>query len=901
MALLIGSLQLQGILAPAKAADVEITTSTPSVNLDTFAGTTAHVATGVTVGPGNPALNATLQAWSLTNDGTLSGANTVTFTQGGTVTNNLSASIGSTSSAIVLGTTANGGVGTVTNAGTITGGTAGDTVLLRGGGTVTNLATGSITAANGSNTVSISGGTSRTVINSGLISNTGPNFATGILLQGAGATNTITNNATGQIIGGFNGIFTSSTASLTLNNFGSITSTRGSAVEATLGGTFVNTGTIASTNSNGILIRNNSNADVTNSGTITGAVNAISFANTGGAATAAVHTLRLQSGSVLNGNVLGGANTDNLILNGTGTESIAKFLNFETLTMNGTDWTLNNSGTFTTSSTVQAGTLRVAGQLTSPVVGVQSGATLTGNGTVIGNVTNATGGNVAVDSGTLTFNGNYVHQTGAFFTVGVTPASNGLLAITGAGHTATINGGTVRVQAGLGSYALNTNYTILTTTGGRNGSFGGVTSNFAFLDPSLTYDANNVYLTLVRNSIDFSGIGGTPNQISTGRGVQILGSGNPIVDAVLMLSPDQARAAFDSLSGEIHPSLHSLLLDESYLVRDAILGRQRQDVDQAPGGTRANALAGEDTDDTVTSSYARKTRKAKTPRWPIKAKPLVAGPVYGAWVQGYGNWTRLNGDGNAATLRASTGGAIGGLDVTLNHNWRFGLAAGGGRSEARVDARQSTGKIDTVHLAAYAGGKIGDVLFRTGTAYSRHDVSTARTIAFPGFADTATASYSASTSQVYGEAAYRIVKSWAAAEAFANLAHVRVRSDGFTETGGPAALAVAQADTSATYTTLGLRAQAPIPVAGSWAMTARGSLGWQHAFNAAAPISWMSFAASPTPFAIAGVPIGTDAFLIEAGVDALVRQNTRLSLLYSGRLAADASAHALKANLAARF
>ena len=180
-------------------------------------------------------------------------------------------------------------------------------------------------------------------------------------------------------------------------------------------------------------------------------------------------------------------------------------------------------------------------------------------------------------------------------------------------------------------------------------------------------------------------------------------------------------------------------------------------------------------------------------------------------------------------------------------------------------------------------------------------ISTARVIAFPGFADYAGAKYGASTAQVFGEAAYRMVRNGLSAEAFADLAHVRIRSDGFAENGGPAALTVAQAETSATFTTLGLRAQAPVPFVNAWAVTARGSLGWQHAFNAAAPTTAMAFAASAAPFAIAGVPLASDMLLVEAGLDAMVARNARVSLLYAGRLAADASAHAVKANLAVAF
>ena len=557
--------------------------------------------------------------------------------------------------------------------------------------------------------------------------------------------------------------------------------------------------------------------------------------------------------------------------------------------------TANNSA-YTGTTTVNNGLLAVNGNLSNSATTVNTNGTLGGTGTVGQTTVNGTiapGNSI----GTLNVNGPYVQNAGSFYNVEVNAAGQSdLINVTG---TATINGGTVRVIAGMGAYNPTTIYTILTSSGARTGTFTGVTSNFAFLDPSLTYDPNNVYLTLVRNSIDFASVGQTPNQVSAGGGLAALGMANPIVAAALMLTPDQARAAFDSLSGEIHPSLHSLMLDESALVRDAILGRQRLDTAQGWTGTFATGFAEEDD---AALAYAKKMRKVKGgPKWPVKAPPPVIAPIYGAWVQGYGNWTRLNSDGNAATLRSTNGGAIGGVDVTLNHNWRFGVATGGGRTDARVDARTSTGTIDTFHVAAYGGGRISDIAFRTGASYSHHDISTTRTIAFPGFADTATASYGASTSQVFGEAAYGIVRSWVNAEAFANLAYVSVRSDRFTETGGPAALTVAQTTTSATYSTLGLRAQAPIPAIGPWAMTARGSLGWQHAYNGTTPIALMAFATSPTPFAIAGAPIARDALLVEAGLDAVIYRNTVLALLYTGRIASDANAHALKANLAVKF
>lgn len=609
-----------------------------------------------------------------------------------------------------------------------------------------------------------------------------------------------------------------------------------------------------------------------------------------GAFSSGTGTVALGSGSLTFGNSLNRefqgtvTGTGSLIKQGTGTQ-----------TMSG------NSSTYTGTTTINNGTMLVTGNLSNSATTANSGGILGGTGTVGATTINGTiAPGLAGAIGTFNVNGNYTQAANSFYDVHVdaTGASD-LVNVTGAGHTASINGGTVRVTAATGTYDPSTTYTILTSTGARTGSFAGVTSNFAFLDPSLSYDANNVYLRLVRNSIDFASVGITPNQISAGGGLAALGVSNPMVNAALTLSPDQARAAFDSVSGEIHPSLRSLMLNDSFIVRDAILGRQRLDTAQGWSGTFATGFAEED-DSAL--AYAKKRREASGgPKWPVKAPPPAMAPIYGAWVQGYGNWTQINSDGNAATLRSTNGGAIGGIDVTLNHNWRFGIATGGGHTDARVDARRSTGTMDTFHIAAYGGGSVNDIAFRTGASYSHHDIDTTRSIAFPGFSDTATASYGASTSQVFGEAAYRIVNGRVSAETFANLAYVSVRSDGFTERGGPAALRVTQGTTSETYSTLGIRAQAPLPTVSSWAMTARGSLGWQHVYDGTSPVSLMAFATSPAPFAIDGVPIAADTLLVEAGLDALVQSNAVLALLYTGRIASGASAHALKANLTVRF
>ena len=80
--------------------------------------------------------------------------------------------------------------------------------------------------------------------------------------------------------------------------------------------------------------------------------------------------------------------------------------------------------------------------------------------------------------------------------------------------TAIINGATVQVLATPGNYATSTPYTIPNATGGVSGTYAGVSSNYAFMTPSLAYDANNIFLTLaLQGAAPFSGFGShTVNQ-----------------------------------------------------------------------------------------------------------------------------------------------------------------------------------------------------------------------------------------------------------------------------------------------------------------------------------------------------------------------------------------------------
>src|SRR5262249_6976230 len=163
-----------------------------------------------------------------------------------------------------------------------------------------------------------------------------------------------------------------------------------------------------------------------------------------------------------------------------------------------------------------SGTLAVNGELTSPVtVKSGSGSQVFGVGTIKGDVVNSgqlvPGPSGGFGSLTVTGNVNFASGSTLFINAGPTQASKLIV-----GGTAKLTGATVRVQAlGNGSFAPSIKYPILTAAGGglglaNNNTFSGVaTTNLAFLKPTLSYDASDVFLTLCNSNISACSVEGT--------------------------------------------------------------------------------------------------------------------------------------------------------------------------------------------------------------------------------------------------------------------------------------------------------------------------------------------------------------------------------------------------------
>ncbi len=570
---------------------------------------------------------------------------------------------------------------------------------------------------------------------------------------------------------------------------------------------------------------------------------------------------------------------------------------------------LAGASTYTGPTNIDAGVLNVSGSLASTVF-ANSGGTLTGNGT-IGGLAVASGGTVAPGSSTLNVTGNVGFAPGSVFGVNVNAAGqSGLIA---AGGLATLAGGTVQV---FGTPTPNLTYTIMTAQQGVSGRFANVvTPNFVFLSPELSYTPTSVLFSLQRTRA-FDSTAVTANQANVARALGALPADNPLFQAVLtQTSAAGARQAFDALSGEIHASTRTVMLDDSRFARQAVLGRLRQapfadatgPMASLGGGGPAVAYAEPAlgfADRFAPAESALAYADARRTAFPAKAPPLASRePETAWWTQGVGAWGRINGDQNAAGLSRDLGGFFSGIDTRFGDHWRAGIAGGYTNSNASVGSRASSATIDTPHLAAYAGANYGSWNLRSGATMSWSRIDTSRTILFPGFVDSASTRYDARTAQVFGEVGYGIALGAVAAEPFAGLAWVHLSTDGFNETGGSgsAALAGLHGSDDVGYSTLGARAAGNYLLPNGAVLIPRASVAWQHAFGDVTPSAALAFAGTAAAFTIAGVPLAEDAALVEAGFDLPITPQATVGVSYVGQLAESAQDHSIRGNLLVRF
>ena len=556
---------------------------------------------------------------------------------------------------------------------------------------------------------------------------------------------------------------------------------------------------------------------------------------------------------------------------------------------------LTGINSYTGPTYASGGTLDVNGALASAVF-VTSGGVLMGHGTVGGLVASG-GGAVAPGNsiGTLNVTGGVTFDPGSFYLVEANAAGQSdRIAATGA---ATLNGGIVQVLAQPGAYAPSTIYTILTAAGGVSGTFDAATSDFAFLSPTLSYGPMDVFLTIARNATLFSDVAQTPNQRAVASALDAFPTDSPLYLSLLGQTSASARQAFDALSGEVHASLQSVLVDQSRYVREAIWSRLTQAY-YAKTAKQSVALAAAGPTSVADGDTRRMALGAG--RGAEVGQPPPRGPELTFWTRGFGSWGQFDGNANAGTVDRTLGGFVSGMDAGVGDGWRAGLATGYIQSSVTAPDVASSADVNSYLVAAYAGGGAGPLALRAGAAWSWHDVDTSRAVIFPGFFEHESAGYGGDTGELFAEVAYPMIMRYGAVEPFAGLAYLHLDTNGFTESGGVAALTASGSREDIGYSILGVRAATTMTVE-DMLITPHASFAWQGAFGDVTPDIGLAFASTGVPFAISGVPLARNSALIGVGLDLTIDADAVLSVAYQGQLAGDLKDNGVHGQLDWRF
>ncbi|MBX9945607.1 MAG: autotransporter domain-containing protein [Reyranella sp.] len=578
-----------------------------------------------------------------------------------------------------------------------------------------------------------------------------------------------------------------------------------------------------------------------------------------------------------------GGNNLSMVVSGaiTGTGSLVK--------TGGGTLLLSGTNSYTGGTTLNAGGLIVNGILQSAVT--VNGGTLAGSGTIAGGATLA-GGMLSPGNsiGTLTLNGNFVQRAGTTYRVEVNPAGQSdRLQVNG---TATLNGGTVQVVPLSGSYGRSTTYTILNATGGVTGTYSGVglaSGSFAFLTPSLSYNANNVFLTLALAPNAFSVAAQTPNEFAVGSALDVAaptatGDFATVIDALAGLSTQQGPAALNVISGQPYSGFGTANVAGSLLFMNT-LGQQIAGARGDGAGRNRVALAA-----AVEGACKAACDDPEPPRW-------------GAWLTGLGGFGNVGGNANAGAFSYNMGGVAMGADYRFDSRFVAGLAAaytGGRQWVGGFDGSGTTDSFSTAFYASFTqGGFYADAL--AGYAYSDNQLQ--RPIQIPGLA-TRIASGRTGANQFLGqvEAGYKVaVYAPAAATVtpFARLQTAAVSQNAFSESGANSLnLSVAQQNTNSLRTVLGADLAGSIPLHDRRTLDLALRLGWAHEYADTARPMTAAFAGAPTvPFTIYGAQPQRNAAVIGFGANVKVADATSLYLRYDGEIASGNDANVVSAGL----
>ena len=568
-------------------------------------------------------------------------------------------------------------------------------------------------------------------------------------------------------------------------------------------------------------------------------------------------------------------------------------IDFSYLTKTGTGTlTLSGNNPYYGATIINDGLLVVNGSIANSGITVNAGGSLGGSGT-LGSIT-INGGSLAPGNsiGTMNVSGSVDFSGGGVYEVEVDAAGNSDLI--NATSMATLTNGTVLVLPEVGDYSLSTDYTILSAAGGLGGTtFNSVSSNLAFLTPTLTYDANNVFLNLRRNSSDYASVANTPNQTAVSSTLDTLAlnnisSLNSLFNNLNILSDQVAQQAYDSLSGVQHTHSNLIALQSLNQFQGLLLGRlQSSSSTLADNGQIQLAY-----NDTGTMTDAGTSL--------IGEKPAN---THGWWLRGTGSYADIDGTSNASGAHYKSAGTAAGRDIFVDDVLTVGLALGYNRTDASVS--QGSLDVDSYQAALYGKRLFTDNYYMSAIAgVGYHDFESKRRVTVGLSNTTARADYHAWTSNLAVEIGRLIaVDANTSVTPLAGLEYAHVNRADFVEKDADAAnLNVSRNQQDSLRSAIGARITHQWKTQKGYRIQPTAELAWVHELMDNEAQMRAGFAAtSLANFQVDGPELDRNRARLALGLDMQMTELTSMQLGYQGEWASSDQRHDLSATLKMRW
>lgn len=491
------------------------------------------------------------------------------------------------------------------------------------------------------------------------------------------------------------------------------------------------------------------------------------------------------------------------------------------LTKNGTgELTLNGRSTYSGPTLINGGKLEINGSVTSPTT-VNSGGTLAGSGTVSSILVNS-GGSLAPGSleniGTLTATGPVTFASDSLLAIRGTPNANDQLITSG---PLTLSGGEIQVKAGSGLYLPSAHYTIITAPD-ITGTFNNASSDLAFLSPSISYDANHVFLALNRNDVALSAPALNDNERAIGNALDKAAAGlqpeagTRLLNSIYQLTVPQAQNALHTLSasGIGYSQTENIARGR---IASQMIGGQMSDwlgINSIPvknssispltnGGARSLAVQRENMDDMVEEPSSR------------------------SWATFTGGRTTRNSDASDSFPggHSSYSGVFFGFDNELSDKNLIGGALGITKGNFSTSQGGTSGKDDGYHALIYSALAYEQNYLQLSQAYSHFNNETLRSTTGFGLteSDKLNGSFGSDEWRTRVEAGHRFDFADARLTPFVALDFASYRANGYSEHGSNAqnetALKMDSNTTTSLPLSLGLHAAGNYEVADGWLLS----------------------------------------------------------------------------------